>query len=257
MGEFELSLPSSKCFVVSMTNAQDRRETFSYNAINSNVEWAFFDACTRLAPGLDYDPARSTSKFGRSLTKGEIGCYSSHYSLWQQLLEDDGADQYLIIEDDVLIDWAMVEALAKRHFAQEDIHYLRLFYKNPVPSILLERGFGSSQHCLIELYGWAWGTQAYFITKQGAQAMIQACQQILMPLDDQMDRSWEHGIPNLAIFPAPAIESAVPSQIETDRGTQRSGKNATLQFRKAEWKRSKSAYRKARLKRWWNNRSKR
>src|SRR3546814_16842386 len=36
-------------------------------------------------------------------------------------------------------------------------------------------------------------------------------------IDDEMDRSWAHGLPNLALYPAPILEAAVVSDIGNSR----------------------------------------
>jgi glycosyl transferase family 25 len=58
----------------------------------------------------------------------------------------------------------------------------------------------------------------------GANTFLRACRTIKRPIDDQMDRSWEHGIRNLALFPAPVIEEFVESGIGAARFDKRRSK---------------------------------
>ena len=44
------------------------------------------------------------SKSLNKLTKAEIACALSHYKLWKQLSLDNSADNYLILEDDVVFE---------------------------------------------------------------------------------------------------------------------------------------------------------
>src|SRR3546814_4947714 len=58
---------------------------------------------------------------------------------------------------------------------------------------------------------------AYAITLPAARAFLRACATVKRPVDDQMDRSWEHGVRNLALFPSPVIEEFVESGIGSVR----------------------------------------
>lgn len=200
-------------FVISMTTALGRRKVFEARAASTALAWRFFDAKTSLHPTLTYDAERAIQVNGRALQPGEIGCYSSHYALWEQLLADADAEQYLVLEDDVILDWPFVEKLLETDFAAEGVDYLRLYYKRPVRSIMRKQPFVTRDCSLLELFGRAYGTQGYVITKAGAKAFLDACGTVVRPIDDHMDRSWEHGVANLALFPCPLIEENVPSSI--------------------------------------------
>jgi glycosyl transferase family 25 len=79
--------------------------------------------------------------------------------------------------------------------------------------MVLQRRYLNRNFSLLRLLGHAYGTQGYVITRVGAERLMAACRDIRRPIDDQMDRFWEHGVPNLAIFPFPIMEEAVPSAI--------------------------------------------
>lgn len=240
--------PLTLCRVVSLASASERRAVFSERAEGSGVKWSFFDACTQKHPDLAYDVSAVRASFGRSLGKGEIGCFSSHYALWQELIAEPDATQYLVVEDDVILDWTMAKTLCEIDFTSQGINYLRLMFKVMRPFISRKIGFGTRQRSIIELYGWAFGTQAYMITKAGAQAFSEALNTIEMPIDDQMDQSWHHGIPNLAIFPPIAMEEAVPSAIAADRLTDDKSRRINSAFRSAGRRKAKRAYWRAKAK---------
>jgi len=202
-------------FVISMRDALERRAAFTDRAKNRGVRWSFFDGCTNLAPGLSYDEAEATLRWGRALTSGEVGCYSSHFSLWNQLLEDD-ADQYLILEDDVIVDWKFIERLVEVDFHGTGIDYLRLHCLWPGGIRVLKYGYFENKQ-LIQLRERAYGTQGYLLTRKGARRLAQYCRRIARPIDSQLDRYWEHGIPNLCLFPFPIVEEAGESLIDHKR----------------------------------------
>lgn len=206
----------TKIFVISMRSAAERRRIFTGGTIPKSIGWEFFDAHEKLHPDLHYDEDKAIIAKGRPLTAGELGCYSSHYALWEKLAEDD-AEQYLILEDDILVDWSFIKPLIAEDHGEAGRDYIRLYYKKPAPARILETDFICRTTRLIEISGFCFGTQAYLLTKNGAHRFMAHTRQVVRPIDDQMDRSWIHGIPNLAVFPFPVLERSVPSAIGTSR----------------------------------------
>src|SRR3546814_18016857 len=104
---------SSDLLVVSMENATRRRAAFSERARSAGIPWRFFDAKRTLAEGLTYDADAVERTKGRQLTEGEVGCYSSHFSIWQEMIAR-GWPQCIVLEDDTIVDWAFLSRLADR-----------------------------------------------------------------------------------------------------------------------------------------------
>lgn len=203
----------TKIFVVSLRDAQDRKKMFVALNMKGAHHWQFFNACEALHPNLDYDEDAAIVAKGRPLTRGELGCYSSHYALWQQLVDDDDADQYIVLEDDVIADWRYIEKFAAVRHEDAGNNYIRLYYKKPSPFRIVQKNYLARSTSLVEVSGYCFGTQAYLLTKGGARHFIGRMQKVVRPIDDEMDRSWSHGMPNRAVFPFPVIERAVGSDI--------------------------------------------
>lgn len=153
-------------FVISNPSALERRKT--------NVPWRFFDARTGLPDGLRYDADAVERNKGRQLTKGEIGCYSSHYAIWQDMVRQN-TPQCIILEDDTLVDWAFLSELASLDFAAMKIPYMRLYSKKPGFLRVVEWRFLNRSRSLIEYMGYVCGTQAYVITQEGARVSQRLC----------------------------------------------------------------------------------
>jgi glycosyl transferase, family 25 len=132
------------------------------------------------------------------------------------LLASD-ADQYIVLEDDVIVDWKALVQLYEHNFSSDGHDYIRLFYKRPTKFLTIREKYISRNTSLISLLGRAYGTQGYIVTREGAKRLLPACLEVRRPIDDQMDRFWEHGVPNLSIFPFPILEEAVTSSIGIDR----------------------------------------
>ena len=202
----------TKIIVISMEDAAERRNRFEARAIGATVPWIFVRAHTALHPALTHSEEDAILAKGRPLRRGEIGCYSSHYAAWLDLQADD-ADQYIVLEDDVIVDWAFIAKIVDLEFHRMGIDYLRLYYKSPVRASLVRPQFIEQNRSIVELNGPAFGTQGYVITKAGARKLLDHCRVVRRPVDDEMDRSWVHGLRNLAIFPFPILEEATPSGI--------------------------------------------
>jgi len=227
----------TRVLVVSLQGALDRRERFVARASENIISFEFFDACSGLIPALNYEPSVALKEHGRALQDGELGCYSSHYSIWEQLLSDKEYDQYIVLEDDIIADWRRLKQIAEFPFAEAGLHYVRLYQKSPARFIVLERQFINRDLKLIRLLDSAYGTQGYLITRAGARAFLDGCRQVRRPIDDEMDRWWAHGIPNLALFPFPLLEEAVGSEIGVvrfDARDSRATPHAHRTFRRRE-----------------------
>jgi glycosyl transferase family 25 len=195
--------------VISLPYAHERRARFAASApLESEVDWSFFDASTTIAEGITYSRARALVSHGRELRAGEIGCFVSHYRLWNAFLAS-GAEQMLVLEDDVFVDWAAVRPMLDVAFPR-GIDYVRLYAMRPAP--LREIGWFLGRR-LVQFLHYAYGTQAYVVTRAGARRFVAAATGIERPIDDFMDRAWDHGVPNLALFPFPVLELAGSSSI--------------------------------------------
>lgn len=211
----QLSQPCG-AVVVSLASAAARRSGFAARATDAEIDWQFFDACTDRPAGLGLDAAAVLRNKGRPLSRGEIGCYASHWSIWRDIVERD-IPQMIVLEDDVVVDWTYLGRLASVDLSATGIDYLRLYAKRPTFQRVVRKDFLQHSRSVVELIGLAYGTQGYVITLAGARRLIAHMSVIERPVDDAMDRSWAHGLRNLALFPAPLFEATMPSDIGADR----------------------------------------
>ena len=199
--------------VISLAES-DRRPRMAAQLDPLGLDWRFFDACTALPPVLSYSPERARIVRGRKLTKGELGCFASHWSLWRWLMDSPAHDWLLVLEDDLLIDPVFFADLHRVVGALGSLPYLRLYAK--VPFEMRREGSFLERH-IARFGGYAYGTQGYFINKQGADRFLRSITRVERPIDDEMDRYWAHGVPIRAIFPFPIIEVQYGSTIENTR----------------------------------------
>lgn len=199
---------------ISLADADTRREHMRAQLDRAGHDWAFFDACTALPADLPYDERASIAAHGRPLTKGELGCFASHWQLWQLIAAEPDDTVLLVLEDDVLLDpfyFARIDEVAS---AMRPYGYLRLYAK--VPAGLRLDGPFLDRH-IGRFSGRPYGTQGYLLTPATARRFLASIGQVVRPVDDEMDRFWAHGIPARTVFPFPLIELNFGSTIEAKR----------------------------------------
>jgi glycosyl transferase, family 25 len=202
--------------VISLPEAGDRRARFAARAAGTSLPWRWFDARRALGPELEHDPEEAIVAKGRPLYPGELGCYASHYAAWTEFLESD-ADQLLVLEDDTIVDWGFLTKAAVVDLEAAGIVYLRLYAKRPCAFRTLLQNAIERQRSVIEFLDRPLGTQGYLLTRAGARRLLPHCRRVRRPIDDELDRSWDHGIPTLCVFPFPVIEESTASGIEAAR----------------------------------------
>jgi glycosyl transferase family 25 len=204
--------------VISLVKATDRRAAVSQNlGTREGLSWRFFDALhadsheVQLSSNAD----RQVARYGRRLGASEIGCFKSHYAVLQNFISEGTTPWLLVLEDDVWLDpdfdiLEVIDAAEKR-----DLKCVRLFVKMYKPARLLGMLTGFRQ--LIQFKSDPYGMQAYLISKAGASAFLGSIHSIDLPIDDELGRFWRHKLPPVSVFPFPALEKAVPSNLESDR----------------------------------------
>jgi glycosyl transferase family 25 len=205
--------PSTLVRVISLTTDTERRSAFTARAAHTRVPWEFYDGLTSLAPDLQYDVDDAFINRGRSLSPGELGCYSSHYVLWRHFLATDH-DQLLVFEDDTLVDWPFIERMAHFDLTASGMRYLRLFAKAAGKPILIGPFF---DRYLIENVSYSLGMQAYMLTRSGAEFLLEYLRRVRCPIDDAIDRGWRGSLPTYSVFPSPVIELSGESRIGEQR----------------------------------------
>ena len=95
--------------VISMATAHERRATFSEAARGARSDWRFVDASCSAPADVPYSDRAAVRRFGRTLSRGEIGCFASHLAAWKSLLASNDP-QRIVLEDDTIVDWPLMAA---------------------------------------------------------------------------------------------------------------------------------------------------
>jgi len=199
--------------VISLASATQRRRSAAERLNALPWRWRFFDAHTATQNTLPYDPERAMLQRGYRLTTAEIGCFSSHFEcIKAHAAQPDGALPYLLVmEDDVVLDPQFDLELLPRLMGQLGIDYLKLFSRfmtrvSYIGRVGIDRGL---YRFIVPPYG----TQAYVISRAGAQRLVSSISRIDRPVDDELDRYWANGLPTYALFPYPVSESSTTTTV--------------------------------------------
>lgn len=187
-----------------------RRVAFTERA-KTSLEWAFQDASTTNTSGLPYEDKWAITVCARPLLRTEVGCFSSHFGLWRQCADSDRP--MIVLEDDVDVDWRFLEEMSARYAEYAGYEYLRFattFKADRVPvGKVLDRE-------VEELLGNPLGMQGYLMRPSHARRLVRRIRRIERPIDDEIDRAWRYGAPNLALSPPLVTDRNEPSEIANE-----------------------------------------
>ena len=166
-------------FLVNLERRPDRYERMKYNFDQLGIDYKWVPAMDGrkiteellAEAGIKMLPEFSEPYHGRALTYGEIGCFLSHYRLWQQIVEEE-LDLVLIFEDDIKFEpyfISKLEYLKSELFDLEgswDLVFLgrKILHNSEEP--WLE---GSEQLVKVDYTYW---TLSYLLTLRGAKLLL-------------------------------------------------------------------------------------
>ncbi|WP_104640347.1 glycosyltransferase family 25 protein, partial [Helicobacter bizzozeronii] len=132
---------------------------------------------------------------GKAMSAGELGCYASHYSLWQKCIQLD--EPIVILEDDICLKPHFFERLDFLQAQGTRLGYVRFMHLHNHCKIPTAYPNISEIDYLTE----GIGTQGYYLTPKVARKFIKASQKWVMPVDWVLDNHYLHGVKNLVIEP--------------------------------------------------------
>ncbi|KAG9483365.1 procollagen galactosyltransferase 2 [Eleutherodactylus coqui] len=169
-------------YMINLKRRMDRRVRMLRSLYELKIQVKIFDAVDGKALNasqiktlnIDVLPGYYDPYSGRTLTRGEIGCFLSHYYVWNEVV-DKGFEKALVIEDDVRFEYQFKSKLVKLMTDIEaaavdwDLIYIgrkRMQVKRPekaVPNVMN----------LVEA-DYSYWTLGYAISQKGAQKLIKA-----------------------------------------------------------------------------------
>ena len=198
-------------YVINLENRKDRKEVFENNNSRRLGKYEFSDAVNGYELsynqlkeyGYDVNHDWIDPILKTPLTKGEVGCFLSHYSLWQQCIEKN--ETFIIFEDDAIVTerYSEVEIQSLLH---KGYNFIYLGWKEMLESKNLNDKF------VIPKYPY-WGL-AYVITPEAAKVLVKKkIEKSIIPLDEYLPTMMDK------LKPVAYRENVVESRGREDAGS--------------------------------------
>ena len=226
-----------KSFVINLEGDTERRGHMEKQLDKIELKAEFVPAINgRALSEADrraYDRKKTLRVYGVEMMDTEIGCYLSHYRLYERIVREN-ISVALIMEDDIEIspdlprvvddlvsdttpEWLVVRLESLRGRVREP--------KNEKFKGMSVRTLQDGE--LYKLGTHVLGFGAYLIRKEGAQRMLEYARNIFMPIDQTMDRYWENGIVPYIVRPLPVYQR---QDFESRIGSRPPGRHASQPF---------------------------
>ena len=272
-------------FIISLPEQKQRQARLAKQLNAMGLSYTITDAVDGRLLDLDnihppLDMAEHQRLWGEDMSRPEIGCFLSHYNLWQHIA-DHGLPYALIMEDDVIIDKDLAEIVERSLSSKWHWDIIRLSAFRATEQLvkkgcaldtidpsnkkiafkLVSEKISSMGNRFLVRYKDARDTAAYMITQSAARKLIKHYGVISEPVDRMYELSWQHGLYFFGIAP-PVVrqlrqvqrtdEIIEPSALETCRNKK---KQANKYSHKARILRAWYQARRLAKQRLWNSKN--
>lgn len=198
-------------YVISLVSAVQRRAFMRRQLDSLGVPYEFFDAIHG-AQNPDYylfkkynDKERIRRRgVGASLRLSQLGCFASHYLLWEKCVRE--GTPMIVLEDDARLLPPFVQFFEHAIQFTEEYGFVWL---QPSRKIANQAGLrlGKIGPFYVRKFpkGFS-GTTGYLISPDIAQTLINYCSEWIYPVDNTMDRFYEHNVEAIGIDPVCIIQ---------------------------------------------------
>lgn len=194
-------MQSTAVFVISLKRSPERRDYIAAQLNKQGINFSFFDAIdgndqsNPLFKRYNYKK-RLWLTSGKMPSKGEMGCYGSHYSLWQKCV--DLNQPVIVVEDDAGISANAAEALALVEKKIQQYGFIRLEPIGNSDTITMEQ---QQDYCIEHINSNFWGARCYAIAPWAAQKLLNGSQRWSIPVDNYIGKSFIHGVESYYLTP--------------------------------------------------------
>ena len=227
-------------FVVSLVREMERRARMRKELEAWRLDFDFFDAVDGAELAEDCYHHRMQEQWwrvmrGRRLSPGEIGCFLSHYALWQHLV-DTGTQHAIVLEDDAVLEDGfpvIIDAILKTY---PDWDIVLLSPKKRY-SAHRELAVLDGQRFLVRYRRRVGGCVGYLIRLEAAKVLLHYCWRIRAPIDWLYAEWWRNGLAFCAVDPAIVTHAGIGPTIRTLPKIKRTTLEhaAAASYRLADW----------------------
>lgn len=132
-------------------------------------------------PSVQYTIKNKRFSHNNMTSKGAIGCYLSHITLWKMLLESN-EEYFLIFEDDVEINYYInnIENIINKILNLNNWDFVYLGY---LDSYVIFNMFSNPKEIISRIQNITFCTHSYLINRKGAEILLNKA----LPIVDQID----------------------------------------------------------------------
>ena len=197
-----------KIYIINLEKSKERRD-FIYNQFDDlpqKIGYQFFKAVYgKEEPNhplfSKYNEKKRFARKGHYMSLSQLGCFASHYLLWQKCIELNQG--IIVLEDDAIIHSNFPDVL---NFIESNENTFEFFWLSPpAPARRNQKGkvVYSSEKLQVARYKKGWGNATgYFINPNAARKLLDYCNEWILDVDIMMERYWENKLDHLAIIPA-------------------------------------------------------
>ena len=210
-------------FVINLDRSKERLNQIARQLDGFGLSWERFPAvdgtalsdetCDRLL-----DPTGKAARYHRPLSKGELGCFLSHYRLWQKIADSD-LKAAVILEDDAILSTEFPQVIQSLMGTQTAWEFVKLHGTKPGRR---EYEQLPGRRSLVMFSRVPMISVAQIITPACARKLIEKTPLALRPVDVEVRYEWITGVAIHSVFPpvADVMEDKIASTIGDNRKAQ-------------------------------------
>ncbi len=197
-----ISVPA---FTICLDREVERKRYIAQHLSDFNIAFEFSNAVDGRMLSLKqknevYASKKAELMRGRKLADGEIGCFLSHYTIWQEMIKKNIATA-LVVESDAVFCRESVTSINALTAGQYDWELVMLYYRECFPSFWGQERI-TPQSKLVRFANKCSCTTAYLLTLSGAKKLVEKAMPICLPVDDYMTGGFiNKGIDTFAVYP--------------------------------------------------------
>lgn len=198
-------------YIINLDRAEDRWAQINAQLqaldINNTVSrFGAIDGKAEPHPLFDrYNDTLSRRWKGYSLSYGQLGCFASHYLIWEECCHL--GKPIIVLEDDAIIDpdtfGSFLQHASTLPNSYECVRLFQNHSKHHRRYVVDSLGALS----LVKYTKGPMSTTGYYLTPDGAKKLLSANSEWFLPVDISMDRFWQNKVECFGIDPPPVSNS--------------------------------------------------
>lgn len=189
--------------VVSLKESADRQASIARQLDKCGLSFSFFYGVDGRKEYSEVDAFYSDKlrRFfrGQPLSRGQIGCFGSHYRIWVKCFTE--RKPVIVLEDDAkIIEDRFLKFCEVARRIPDQFECVRLFDREVKRKVGLLVGSVGEFNFFKYTKG-LMGTGGYYLSPTGAHKLIKHVSPIFYPVDIYMERFWSHGVECYGVDP--------------------------------------------------------